>query len=128
MITQVATVSIYVENQQESLNFWTNKIGFEVKVNHPMGPHVNWIELGPPSSLHPEGTQTCCAIVIYPRSLMQNWKELKPSIIFLCDDFDKTYKELKSKGVDFVEDPKRMAWGAYAKFLDIDGNEFLLKG
>jgi catechol 2,3-dioxygenase-like lactoylglutathione lyase family enzyme len=31
MITQIATVSIYVEDQQLSLKFWTDKIGFEVK-------------------------------------------------------------------------------------------------
>jgi lactoylglutathione lyase len=35
---------------------------------------------------------------------------------------------LKSKGVNFVEEPKKMAWGMYAKFVDIDGKEFLLKG
>ena len=39
MITQVATISIYVEDQQESLKFWTNKVGFEVKAKHPMGPN-----------------------------------------------------------------------------------------
>jgi hypothetical protein len=32
--------------------------------------------------------------------------------------------QLKSKGVNFIEEPNKMAWGIYAKFLDIDGNEF----
>jgi lactoylglutathione lyase len=44
-------VSIYVEDQQVSLKFWTDIMGFEVKSNHPMGPNTSWIELGPPSSL-----------------------------------------------------------------------------
>ena len=51
MITQIATVSIYVEDQQQSLKFWTDKMEFEVKANHPMSPNANWIELGPPLSL-----------------------------------------------------------------------------
>jgi lactoylglutathione lyase len=128
MITQVATVSIYVEDQQVSLKFWTDKIGFEVKANHSMGPNASWIELGPPSSLQTVEMQPCCSIVIYPRSMMPNWRELKPSIVFLCDDFEKTYTELKSKGINFIEESKKMAWGTYAKFVDIDGNEFLLNG
>jgi lactoylglutathione lyase len=128
MITQIATVSIYVEDQQQSLKFWTDKMEFEIKANHPMSPNANWIELGPPSSLQTKEMQACCSIVIYPRSMMPNWRELKPSIVFLCDDFEKTYEKLKSKGVNFVEQPKKMAWGTYAKFVDIDGNEFLMKG
>jgi lactoylglutathione lyase len=61
--------------------------------------------------------------------MMPNWRELKPSIVFLCDDFEKTYTELKSKGVNFIEEePKKMAWGTYAKFVDTNRNEFLLKG
>jgi lactoylglutathione lyase len=101
---------------------------FEVKANHPMAPNANWIELGPPSSLQPKGLQGCCSIVIYPRSMMPSWRELKPSIVFLCDDIEKTFTKLRSKGVNFVEEPKKMAWGTYAKFIDIDGNEFLMKG
>jgi lactoylglutathione lyase len=76
MITQVATVSIYVEDQQVSLKFWTDKIGFEVKANRSMGPNASWIELGPPSSLQTVEMQPCCSIVIYPRSMMPNWREL----------------------------------------------------
>jgi lactoylglutathione lyase len=93
-----------------------------------MGPNASWIALGPPSSLQTVEMQPCCSIVIYPRSMMPNWRELKPSIVFLCDDFEKTDTELKSKGVNFIEEPKKMAWGTYAIFVDIDGNEFLLKG
>jgi lactoylglutathione lyase len=54
--------------------------------------------------------------------MMPNWSELKPSIVFLCDDFEKTYTGLRSKGINFIEEPKKMAWGTYAKFVDIDGN------
>ena len=114
-------------DQQESLKFWTDKIGLKVNANHPMGPNAIWIELGPPHSLQAKEMQPCCSIVIYPKSMMPNWKELKPSIVFLCDEVEKTYTELKSKGVKFIEKPSKMTWGTYAKFVDIDGNEFLLK-
>ena len=58
---------------------------------------------------------------------MKDWAEKKPSIVFLCDDIEKTYNVLKSKGVKFIEPPKKMQWGNYALFEDIDGNQFLIK-
>jgi len=73
----------------------------------------------------PEGAQS--ALVLYPRSLMQNWKEIKPSVLFLCDNIEKTFSKLKSRGVKFTQEPERMPWGTYAKFVDIDGNEFIIK-
>lgn len=62
MITVSPAVSIYVENQQESLKFWTEKVGFEIEANNPMTPQASWIEVAPAD------VQT--ALVLYPRSLM----------------------------------------------------------
>ena len=62
-----------------------------------MDPNTNWIELDPPSSLQTEETQPCCFIIIYPRFMMPNQRELKPYIVFLCDDLEKTSTELKSR-------------------------------
>jgi lactoylglutathione lyase len=55
-------------------------------------------------------------------------KGIEPSIVFICDDFEKAYTDLRPKGVNFIEEPKKLAWGTYAKFADVDGNKFLLKG
>ncbi len=120
MIKQIATVGVYVEDQQAAVSFWTEKVGFEVRRNQPMGPEASWIEVGP------KGAQTC--LVIYPKKLMPNWAELKPSIVFECDDIHGTYEQMKANGVTFLEELKTMQWGTYARFADLDGNEFLLKG
>jgi len=119
MITNIATAAIYVEDQQKSLYFWTKMLGFEMRANHAMGAEGNWIEVAP------KGAQSC--IVLYPKSMMANWGERRPSIVFFCDNVEKTYKELKSKGVKFTEEPKKMSWGVCAMFEDPDGNQFLLK-
>ena len=63
-----------------------------------------------------------------PKSMMAGWRELKPSIVFECEDCHATYHLLKDRGVVFAEGPKKMPWGTYAKFQDTDGNEFMLKG
>lgn len=120
MITHIATVAVYVENQAEAVKFWTEQVGFAVHQNHPMGPDASWTEVGP------KGAQSC--LVLYPRRMMPNWQELKPSIIFACEDVEKTYAEMSGRGVKFLEAPKAMPWGTYARFEDPDGNQFLLKG
>ncbi len=59
---------------------------------------------------------------------MKNWSELKPSIVFVCENFEETYSKLKNNSVEFIDEPQKMQWGTFMKFKDIDGNEFLLKG
>jgi lactoylglutathione lyase len=118
MITRIKTVAIYVDDQQASTEFYTNSLGFEIKRSDTMTPTAKWIELAPPGS--------DSHIVLYPKSMMPNWKEHKPSIVYQCDDINKTYQELSEKGVKFKEIPQKMTWGFFAIFLDLDGNEFVL--
>ncbi|GAX89592.1 VOC family protein [Effusibacillus lacus] len=120
MIKQIATVAVYVEDQQKAKEFWTEKAGFVAKAEHPMGPNAFWLEVGP------EGAET--NLVIYPRAMMPNANELKPSIVFVCDDIQETYKAMAEKGVKFKEELKQMQWGTFAIFEDLDGNEYVLKG
>lgn len=120
MIKKIATVAVYVEDQRRAKTFWTEKAGFKVVAEHAMGPDASWLEVAPP------GVES--ALVIYPRSMMKGWEEMKPSIVFLCDDIDETYRTMKANGVRFESEPNRMSWGTFAQFYDEDGNQFLLKG
>jgi lactoylglutathione lyase len=85
-----------------------------------MGPNASWLEVGP------QGAET--ALVIYPKSMMKGWEEMKPSLVFVCDDIDETYRKMKEKGVVFEGEPQKMAWGTFAQFYDEDGHSFVLKG
>jgi predicted enzyme related to lactoylglutathione lyase len=118
MIGPIKTVAVYVEDQQAAKRFYTEALGFTVRKEMPMGPSAVWIEVSPP------GAET--AIVLYPRGMMTNWAEMKPSIVFHCDDVEGTIRELTGRGVRVIDQPNRMQWGTYAKIADLDGNEFLL--
>lgn len=117
-IKHIATVGVYVADQAAAERFWTDKIGFEVKAKHDMGKGSYWLEVGP------AGAQS--QLVIYPKTLMTNWKELKPSIVFVCEDVQAVYERLKEAGVK-VGAPKKMQWGTFCQFTDPDGNEFVIK-
>jgi lactoylglutathione lyase len=120
MIKRIATVTIYVEDQDQALRFWTEQVGFTVHADHPMGPSGRWIEVGP------AGAET--KLVLYPRALMTHWTELKPSLVFLCDDIESTYQRMKENGVVFQGEPNKMPYGTFAVFKDLDGYEYVLKG
>lgn len=120
MITNIATVAVYVEDQQKAKDFWINKAGFEVKAEFPMGPNAYWLEVAPSNAQS--------HLVIYPKSMMPGNENMKASIVFTCDDVIKTYNEMKEKGVAFKEEPKEMQWGTFVQFSDEDGNQFLMKG
>lgn len=64
MISHLNTVSIYVEDRDKALDFWTQVVGFIVRRSEAMGPNARWIEVGPREA------HTC--LVIYPRSMMSN--------------------------------------------------------
>jgi predicted enzyme related to lactoylglutathione lyase len=119
MITKIGTAAVYVSDQPAAEEFWTKKIGFEVAAKKEMGGGLYWIEVAPP------GGQS--ALVLYPRSIMEGWEQMKPSIVFECDDFDETYAQLKSRGVKSGE-PMNLAWGKFLEFQDPDGNEFGIRG
>lgn len=119
MIKQIATVAVYVEDQEKAKTFWTEKVGFEVVVEHPMGPNAKWLEVAP------KGAES--RLVIYPKAMMQGSEHMKASIVFQCDDVFGTYEKLKGNGVEFLSEPKEMQWGTFVQFKDEDGNEFLLK-
>ncbi|GLI04060.1 hypothetical protein YDYSG_00900 [Paenibacillus tyrfis] len=120
MIKKMATAAVYVEDQQKAKAFWTEKVGFEVVAEHQMMPGASWLEVAP------KGAES--ALVLYPKSMMKNWAELKPSIVFVCDDVEKTYETMKANGVTFEGELQKMQWGTFATFLDEDGNSFLIKG
>jgi lactoylglutathione lyase len=119
MIKKLATAALYVEDQEKAVEFWTKRAGFEVHREEAMGKAARWIEVGPP------GAESC--LVIYPKSMMHDWAQRRPSIVFECDDITKTYEEMRGRGVEFTESPKEMAWGPFAIFVDPDGNGFGLR-
>jgi uncharacterized glyoxalase superfamily protein PhnB len=120
MITKIGTVGVYVDSQERAEKFWTEKIGFEIRLKKDMGNGTSWFEVAP------KGAESC--LVVYPKSLMTNWEELKPSIVFIADDIDQFCCDLKKKGVTFGLELQEMPWGKFATFKDEDGNEFMLKG
>ena len=119
MITTIGTVAVYVDDQEKSLDFWTRQVGFSVHATYTMGPEGSWIEVGP--------ADAAARLVLYPKRIMPDWAERKPSVVFNADDIHRTYEEMAARGVRFSQAPQDMAWGPFAIFEDVDGNSFGLR-
>ena len=92
MIGALKTVSVYVEDQQRAMEFYVGKLGFVIRRSLRMGSAPgNWIEVSPP------GGGTC--LVLHPKSMMPDWAERKPSMVFYCPDVERTCAELARRGV-----------------------------
>jgi predicted enzyme related to lactoylglutathione lyase len=126
MISHVYATTIYVRDQDRALDFYTSKLGFGKRRDDPMGPDARWIEVIPP------GAQS--AVLLYKptpempgastyEKAMEYIGTFSP-ILFACSDVQKTYEELKAKGVNFTTPAEQQPWGWWAVFEDQDGNSF----
>jgi len=118
MIRGIKFAGIPVRNQDAALKFYTEKLGFKVATDQPMGEGQRWIELLIP------GADTGLALFT-PEGHEKRIGEFQ-SISYWCDDVFATAKTLKSKGVEFPVEPKTEPWGTMAIFKDVDGNQFVL--
>jgi catechol 2,3-dioxygenase-like lactoylglutathione lyase family enzyme len=118
MIRGIKIASIPVRNQDASLKFYTEKLGFKVVTDQPFNETQRWIELGIP------GADARLALFT-PEGHEERIGGYQP-MTFWCDDVFATSKMLKAKGVEFTKDPESASWGIFAIFKDNDGNQFVL--
>jgi predicted enzyme related to lactoylglutathione lyase len=118
MIQGIKFVGICVRDQDRALGFYTEKLGFKVKTDAPFEGGQRWIELEIP------GAQTGVVLITPPGQEDRIGTFVNAS--FWTDDVQKTYEDLKAKGVEFTTPPTKQFWGTFAVFKDVDGNSFVL--
>lgn len=134
MITGIPTVNVWVTDQDDALEFYTKKLGLELRgdVTVPEMGNFRWLTVGPIG-------QPAVAFVLMPvpgppvydadtaaqiRSLTA--KGAGGAYFVSTDDCRATYEEFKARGVEFVMEPTVMPYGIDAAFRDPSGNHFRL--
>ncbi len=118
MIKQIKFVSIPVADQNRALDFYTEKLGFTIITDQPFNEKQRWIELRIPKA------ET--RVVLFTAEGEEKRIGSFMNMSYACEEIEKTYKELKDRGVEFEGPPKKEPWGNFAIFKDSEGNRFVL--
>ena len=116
MLKRINFVALPVGDQDRALDFYTRKLGLRIFTDQSMG-NMRWIELQIP------GAETM--LVLDPKPDHVPDPGPKPVLALVADNVQATYEELRAKGVEFTQPPKKEHWGEYAVFKDSEGNLIL---
>jgi uncharacterized glyoxalase superfamily protein PhnB len=131
---KIANAQLWVHDQDEALEFYTRKIGFEVRadVTVPELGNFRWL------AVSPQGQEDFSVVLMAipgppvmdgetseeVRTLMG--KGFAGTVFLTTEDVQADYEELKGRGVEFTEPPEERFYGVDAGFRDPFGNQFRL--
>jgi catechol 2,3-dioxygenase-like lactoylglutathione lyase family enzyme len=131
MLKQLTTVQVWVQDQDEALAFYTDKLGLELRddVTVPEMGNFRWLTVG--VSGQPDVAIVLMAVPGPPVFDQETHDQIKALIskgaasglFFAADDVHATYEELKARGVDFQQEPTQQPYGIDAGFRDPSGNQ-----
>ena len=131
MLKQLTHVNVWVHDQDEALAFYTDKLGMELRddVTVPELGNFRWVTVGLPSQ--PEVALALLPVPGPPVFDAETQAQLNALIakgaagglFFTTDDIQGTYEELKSRGVEFSQEPTQQPYGVDAGFRDLAGNQ-----
>ena len=124
---------VWVHDQDEALAFYTDKLGMELRedVTVPEMGNFRWLSVGVPGQ---DVSITLMAIPgppVFDDETRESINKLlakgaSGGLFFATDDAQKSYDELKGRGVEFTQEPTEQPYGIDAGFRDASGNHFRL--
>jgi catechol 2,3-dioxygenase-like lactoylglutathione lyase family enzyme len=131
MLKQLTHAQVWVHDQDEALEFYTEKLGLELRedVTLPELGGFRWLSVGIPGQ---EVSITLMAVPGPPvfdeetRAQIQALlaKGASGGLFFATDDVQASYEELSARGVEFSQEPTKQPYGVDAGFRDPSGNQF----
>ena len=130
----VANAQLWVHDQDEALAFYTQKVGFELRSDVTVAELGNfrWLTVGPAGQ--PDFAIVLMAIpgppVMDPETAEQvrtlMGKGFAGTVFLTTEDLYAAYEDLKSRGVEFSEQPEERPYGIDSGFRDPSGNSIRL--
>jgi predicted enzyme related to lactoylglutathione lyase len=124
MLTRITHIALPVLDQDEALQWFTEKLEFEKRADS-LFPNSSerWLTISPKNQPELE-------VVLQPPQWgldgtpesRQQWVGQTPGWVVVTDDCQGDYEKLQARGVEFVSPPEEMPWGVSAVFKDLYGN------
>jgi predicted enzyme related to lactoylglutathione lyase len=119
---KIKVTSIFVDDQDKALRFYTEVLGFAKKTDFSQGP-FRWLTVASPED--PDGIQLQLALNDNPAAKAYQqaiFQQGQPAIMFYTDDIKGDYQRIKALGVDFAMPPTDVTASTIAKLNDTCGN------
>jgi uncharacterized glyoxalase superfamily protein PhnB len=131
---KLANAQLWVHDQDEALEFWTKKVGMEVRQDVTLAEMGNfrWLSVGPVGQ--PDVAIVLMAIPTPPMFDAETVEQIETlmakgmagTIFLTTEDCQGSYEELKARGVEFTETPEDRPYGIDSGFRDPSGNAIRL--
>lgn len=132
---KIASAHLWVHDQEVALQYWTEKVGFEVRQDVSL-PDIDglfrWLTVGP------RGQDDVSIVLmavpgppVMDTATQEQVRELTAkgfagTVFLTTEDCQATFEELRSRGVEFTEEPHQMPYGIDCGFRDPSGNSVRL--
>ena len=123
MNQSIARVSLLVRDYDEAIAFYTGSLGFRLVEDTRLSDSKRWVVVAPKGT---GGTGLVLAKAGTPRQRSRIGDQTGGRVGFFLhtDDFVRDYDAMKSRGVHFVEEPRKEPYGRVAIFEDLYGNRW----
>ena len=119
---KIKMTSVYVDDQDKALNFYTEVLGFAKKTDFSQGPY-RWLTVA--SSEEPDGTELQLALNNNPAAKAYQqamFQQSQPAMMFFTDDVKGDYQRIKARGAEFTMPPTDVTASTIAMLSDSCGN------
>ena len=119
---KIKLTSLYVDDQEKALRFYTEVLGFTKKTDFSNGPY-RWLTVGSPEE--PEGTQLQLALNNNPAAKAYQqamFQQNQPAAMFSTDDVQADYERIRARGGEFTMPPTDVTASKIAMLKDTCGN------
>lgn len=121
MKQRIAHISLVVNDYDEAIQFYVEKLGFRLVEDTRLTDTKRWVIVSPP------GANECCLLLgkaadEKQRAAIGNQTGGRVFLFLFTDDFWRDFKNMSDKGIHFVRPPKQEEYGIVAVFKDLYGN------
>src|SRR5215467_7065913 len=119
---KIKLTTVYVDDQEKALRFYTEVLGFAKKADFSQGP-FRWLTVASPDE--PNGTELQLALnnnsaaKAYQEAMFQ---QNQPAVMFFTDDVKGDYERIKARGGEFTMPPTDVTGSTIARLTDTCGN------
>jgi predicted enzyme related to lactoylglutathione lyase len=119
---KIKLTSVYVDDQEKALKFYTDVLGFAKKADFSNGP-FRWLTVT--STEDPDGTQLQLALNDNPAAKayqQAQFQQGQPAVMFFTDDVKADYDQIRARGAEFTMPPTEVTGSTIAMLNDTCGN------